>query len=325
MSRQNNDTLVPASARTPGSLVIRPILALFIVSAVWGSHPVIGKAVESQLSPLALTVWRFTFVLVLYFPFWPRIRHIVLLGKRTLWRLAFTSLCWSMLYPLFYYQSLKTLSPVDALLLVNMAPLVAALFAFLFLRERLRKMEWAGIVVAFGGVLLLMGRQVELHTSWMGFLLALLATVSFAAYSVSSRRLFQELALFDVLLATSIMGAVFLWVYTLLVGQFVPVAGALWHINASGIWQFGYIALFVSTLAYILYGYGLGKLPAAVSSAITFYPEVVFAALIEWAWFGQVPTGWSVAAALCILAGTFLMGYRGKDKANNQNSISQSE
>lgn len=298
--------------QSSGVRMLRPIFALLVVSALWGSHPIVGKVVESQMSPLALTVCRFSVAALCYLPWLPRARAILRRPPSVLWRLAATAVFWCILYPLFYYQSLRSLPPLDSLLIVNSAPLIAALLAWLFLRERLRRREWFGIVVALGGVVVLTGRQLSMSASWSGITLALLAAISFAAYTVLSRKLFQELALFDVLLATSVVGAVGLWLYTLATGQIGEVSREISSLDASGWWQFLYIAIAVSTVAYILYGYGLARLPAAPSSAITFYPQVVFAGLVQWVWLKQTPTGWTWLAAAFILAGTFLMS--GKPK-----------
>jgi len=299
-----------------GRGLLRPILALVVVSAIWGSHPVISKIVEGQMTPLALTVWRFTLGAVCYLPWLHRTRAILRRPPSVLWRLAVTALFWCVLYPLLYYQALRSLPPLDTLLIINSAPLLAALLAWLFLRERLRTQEWLGIVVALGGVVVLTGRQLSLHASVSGLTLAVCAAVSFAAYTVLSRKLFQELALFDVLLATSVVGAASLWLYTAVTGRVGEVYHELLALNAPGWWQFLYIAIAVSAFAYILYGYGLARLPAAISSAITFYPQVVFAGLVQWVWLGQTPTDWTWLAAAFILAGTFLMSR--KPKANRR-------
>lgn len=290
------------------------MFALLLVSAIWGSHPVVGKLVEGQMSPLTLTVWRFTIGALCYLPWFGRARRIVRQPAPVLGRLAATAVFWCILYPLLYYQCLRFLPPLDALLIVNTAPLLAALLAWVFLREQIAWREWAGIALAIAGVVVLTGRQLNLHASWVGVVLAGLAAVSFAVYTVLSRRLFQELALFDVLLGTSVMGAVGLWLVALCTGSILQVVPAIGALSAGGWWQFLYIAVVVSTAAYVLYGYGLGRLPAAISSAVTFYPQVVFAGLIQWLWLGAAPPALTWAAAAFILAGTFLISWKPRRK-----------
>lgn len=284
-----------------------PLLALVLVSAFWGGHAVVGKAVEHQLSPLPLTVWRFTLGALFYLPIYPRLRHIFRLPRKAFWQLALSGLAWAVLYPLFYYQSLDKLAPVQSLLLVNTSPFLAALFGWAFLRERPGKWQWIGILVSFFGVVVMVAGQWSGRLSVHGILFALIAAGAFALYTVTSRSLFQTLPLFDVLLSTSVWGALLLWVYTLVTGQGRVVAASLGRLSATGWIQFSYIVLIVSTVSYVLYGYGLRRLPAGVSSALTFYPQAIFAALIQWIGLGMVPTWQTAVSAVFILGGTALM------------------
>lgn len=289
-----------------------PWLALLVVSALWGIHPVVGKAVEAQLTPLSLTVWRFTLCAVCYLPLYGRLRRFTKLSGKRLLLLAVSAVCWAILYPLFYYRSLRFLSPVESLLIVNTSPLLAAMLAWLLLRERLHRMEWLGILVSFTGVVLLVAGQLGGHGWLIGLLLAAVAAISFAGYTVSSRFLFQRLPLEDVLVSTSLFGAVGLWLITLCSGQVAPVAHALAGLTPSAWWQLAYIVVAVSTIAYVLYGYGLTRVPAAISSALTFYPQVVFTALTAWIWWGTKPSGLTIAAACFILGGTGIMRIRAR-------------
>ena len=286
-----------------------PLLALVLVSAFWGGHAVVGKAVEHQLPPLQLTVWRFTLGALFYLPLYPRFRHIFRLPRKAFWQLALSGLAWAVLYPLFYYHSLDRLAPVQSLLLVNTSPFLAALFGWAFLRERPGKWQWIGILVSFFGVVVMVAGQWSGRLSVHGVLFALIAAAAFALYTVTSRSLFQTLPLFDVLLSTSVWGALLLWIYTLVTGQGRVVATALGSLSAQGWIQFSYIVLIVSTVSYVLYGYGLRRLPAGISSALTFYPQAIFAALIQWIALGLVPTWQTAVSAVFILGGTALMRF----------------
>lgn len=299
-------------------------LSLILVSLFWGGHAVVGKAVEHQFSPLPLTVWRFTFTAVCYLPLFGRFRRIFRLPVRVRLQLVLASLCSAVLYPLFYYQSLRTLSPLESLLLVNTSPLIAALFSFAFLRERLRRFEIAGIAVSFLGVVSLVALEGVGRVASAGIFTAMMAAFAFGGYTVSSRSLFQTLPLFDVLLGTSAIGAVMLWCWALVSGQIHAVGTALGALHPSGWAQFLYIVLIVSTAAYALYGYSLRRLPAGIASALTFYPQVLFAAVIEWLWLGIVPQLATFVGAALILGGTVLMRIRIRPKRRRSGTKSQS-
>lgn len=284
-----------------------PILALVFVSALWGSHAVVGQSVESHLNPLTLAVWRFTLGAVCYLPLFGRFRNIFRLPRNRLWQLVFTALCWSVLYPLLWYQALTYLTPVQSLLLVNTSPIFASIFSWLVLKERLAIRDWLGIFVSFVGVSVLVMGEWGGSTSMFGVVIALAAAIAFAMYSVSSRSLFQALPLFDVLLATSVFGAVLLWVLTVFSGRSGMVASSLTHLSGRGWGELLYIVVIVGVVAYVLYGYGLKRLPIGISSSITFYPQVLFAALIQWIWLGMKPAPLTWVSAVLILGGTAMM------------------
>lgn len=274
---------------------------------MWGGHAVVGKAVESQMSPLSLALWRFTFSSICYLPLLRGYSRVFRLPLRSKLQLAFTALCWSVLYPLFYYRSLHYITPVESLLLVNTSPIIAAGISWLLYRERLARMEWIGILVSFLGVVVLVRGQWHGSGILTGSIFALIGAVAFAGYTVASRKLFQSLPLFDVLQMTTLFGAVFLWILTIATGQTNATVHNLQALTSDGWQELLYVVLIVGTVAYILYGFGLKRLPAGVSSAITFYPQVVFAALIQWLFLGIVPSWTSVMSALLILGGTGLM------------------
>lgn len=298
-----------------------PFLALLIVSAFWGGHAVVGKAIETHLAALPLTVWRFTLGAICYLPFYRRVYRVFHLPKKDIWLVLSCGFCWAVLYPLFYYQSLLHLAPVAALLLVNTSPLLAAILGRLLFHEYLSGWGWAGIGVSFAGILLLVLQKGPGRASIIGVILAFVSACAFALYTVLSRALFQSLPLPDVLAATSLVGVAFLWVVTLVSGQVVHVLYALRGVSPSGFGELLYIVLIVGTVAYVFYGYGLKKVPSGIASAITFYPQVPFAAMIQWIWLGIVPSPLLIASAGLILAGTAIMGRR---KVSEKKSLDSS-
>jgi drug/metabolite transporter (DMT)-like permease len=305
-------------------LSIWPLLALILVSAMWGSHAVVGQSVESHFNPLSLAVWRFTLGAIFYLPLLGRFRQIFHLPGKRLGQLALTALCWSVIYPLLWYQALLFLSPVQSLLLVNTSPILASLISWLVLKERLALRDWIGILVSFLGVVILVMGGWSHTSSLVGVLVALAAALAFALYSVSSRSLFQALPLFDVLLATSVFGAVLLWIVALCTGQVLQVATSVANLPGRSWVELLYIVIIVGVVAYMLYGYGLKRLPAGISSSITFYPQVIFAAVIQWIWFGMTPSPLTWVSAVLILGGTALMT-RGKRKRTDTRSSSMEQ
>src|SRR4051794_39170216 len=83
----------------------------------------------------------------------------------------------------------KTVSPGAASFLVNTGPIITAILATLFLRERFGRMAWAGSVVAFAGVAIIArGQPGGLHLG-AGASLVVVAAVCQATYFTLQRPL----------------------------------------------------------------------------------------------------------------------------------------
>jgi len=274
---------------------------------MWGGHAVVGKAIEGQMQPAVLTFWRFGLGTLCYAPWWPRLRRIVHWPRRMQAQLLLAAVLSCVLYPLFYYAALRDLSPVASLLFVNTAPLVAAVLSRLFFKERLGWLGYAGMGTSFCGVIVLVIGEWQGGVSATGVGLVLVATVAFAGYTVVSRPLFARSSLMDVLVGTSAIGTFLL----LLTIPFAVSPAHLWAgltgLDRSGWLELGYIVVIVSTAAYVLYGFGLRRVPSGIAAALTFYPQVVFGALLQWLWLGLRPTSLVVVAGAFILGGTALL------------------
>lgn len=281
-----------------------PMFSLILVSAIWGIHAVVGKSVEAQLGPLPLTVLRFSFGALLYTPV---LKRLFRLPRHTLLQLSLTGLLWAVLYPIFFYQSLQFITPLESLLVVNTAPLIVAVLGWVFLKERLGSRQIIGIIVAFLGVGWTTVGGLKAGAPAVGILLAVVAMLAFASYTVSSRSLTKKLPLLDMVAATSMIGAVELWVIVLLGGKTHYIVDSVTHLTWTSWFELLYVVLFVSTIAYMLYGYGLKNVPSAIASALTFYPQMLFAAVVQWLWLGIAPTSVVIVSAILILGGVLLM------------------
>ncbi|PWI58382.1 DMT family transporter [Sulfoacidibacillus thermotolerans] len=285
-----------------------PYLVLLVVSAIWGAHAVVGVAALRALSPLALSAWRYAFTAVLFAPALvaaaKRLHHLTLSDGLLL---LIASLSSAVFYPLFYYRSLAVLPPVESLLIVNAAPVLTALFAYFFYRERLSKRQVIGLVIALLGVVVISLQAATRGTQSLEVIFdAVIGTAAFALYSVVSRKLYMRLPLFDVLAVTSFVGAIFLWLIVLFTHTW-SVATALETLRVGEWLSLLFIVLFVSTIAYILYGFGLARVPGAVSAALTFYPQPLFAAILQWIWLGKAVTLLTVIGGAIILTGSFVL------------------
>ncbi len=118
----------------------------------------------------------------------------VMNGRRALalWRAAGrTGLMIAVVYAgmtICFQWSIQTTAVANTLVLISTAPLFAAMFAFLILRERIDLATFAAIVVSFGGVMIVVGGGVSARNLEIGDVLAVGASAALGLYFVLLRR-----------------------------------------------------------------------------------------------------------------------------------------
>ena len=162
-----------------GNLLLTIFVA--VVSVSFGS---ILVKWNTEAPPLTIAFFRMLWAAVLLFPFYVRERAIS--AKRGRTALPLTSILLAglglALHFAFWITSLRHTSVAVSVFLVNTAPLMVALLAFLLWRERLTLAGAAGIVVAVSGAGCLSLSQFQSSGTIAGALYALLGAVFLSVY-----------------------------------------------------------------------------------------------------------------------------------------------
>ncbi|MEP9392022.1 DMT family transporter [Gordonia sp. VNK1] len=186
-----------------------------------------------------------------------------------------------------------------AALLVNLAPILVAVFAGFFLGEGFSTRLVVGIAIAFGGVVLITVGGGERHADWLGVGLGLLAAVLYAAGV-----LVQKVALgtVDALTAT-FWGAIAGLVVTL---PFVPAAiGEVASAAAADIGWMVFLGIGPTAIAFSTWAYALARTSAGAMAATTLVvPALVI--VLSWLLLAEVPTPLRIVGGVLCLVGVAL-------------------
>ncbi len=183
---------------------------------------------------------------------------------------------------------------------VSQSPIITAIFAVLFLRERLNLPRVLGFLVSVAGVILIAVGE-KGGFSWDDSLTyILIATVMSGLYSVLQKPFLKK---YHVIQVTTYI----IWGGTLfLVFYFPKLQYDLGQASLSATLAVVYLGIFPGALGYVAWSYVLAHIPA--SRAVSFFYFMPFLSmLLGWIWLGEVPVWLSVAGGLLAIFGVWLV------------------
>lgn len=294
-----------------------PIIALVISMVIWSVSGIAIKHALIVLPPFTMIVMRFVpSVLLMMIVGIVRRKHSMFCLQRMEWHdlplFLIAGFCQPFLYYLletYTYQSLN--SPTIAETLLSTSPLLSPLFAAVFLRERVTKHNLIGILISTGGVfaLTLIGGSDYSIGSYWGILLAFAAVSAAVIDSVMMRKAPLRYSSLSFVFYTQLISLLF----------FIPIwwvkegpevfANEQWTMDndqfVTALWCVGYLTVFASVTAFILFCYALRKVGVTQANAFNNI-RPAFTALWMFLFFGEIlPWGKWVGIVL-IIFGLFI-------------------
>jgi drug/metabolite transporter (DMT)-like permease len=202
----SNATTTAAGAKVPAQqhAAVAPLVyvKLMLVALFWGGTFIAGRIVAQVLPPMTAATARFTLAATLLVLLTlktegrlPRLRRSQLLSTLAL------GLTGIFIYNLCFFAALAHMPAGRTALFVALNPIVTALALAALFGERLGKVKWAGIVMAFcgAGIIITRGdpagalRDIG-QSLGAGELLMLCAISSWAAYTIIGRFVLKDLS-----------------------------------------------------------------------------------------------------------------------------------
>jgi len=280
-------------------------LFLIVLAAVVGAGSTpFSKFALRELSPLSFTLIRFVIASAVILPilFFQKIR-LTFSEIRTLVLISALSTANTMLS---IFGTQRTTANIVQML-YTAVPLVAALFAYWFLKERLTPRKLWGVLVGFVGVMILILLPIiENHSSFagdlIGNLIIIIAILSFSLYVVLSKSLHKKYSPFLLMSA---------YVLTTTVVQLLLLPFTKQYFNpaalSSGTWLAILYTSVVGTIGYyVVYQYAIKDAGPVAASTILYIQPAVAAV---WAFFllGEHLTTGLVIGGLISLVGVSIV------------------
>ena len=278
----------------PAQLTGRTALAVVVTLIAWASAFVAIRSVGEDLSPGALALGRLlvgTAVLAL-----------LMIGRgwvsptRAEWRLILVcGVGWFGLYNLALNAAEQHLDAGTTAMLVNIGPILIAVFAGFLLGEGFPRWLVVGIAVAFAGVVLIGLATRGAGTDLLGVVLCVVAAVAYAGGVVAQKPLLRRLPGLQVTFLACAIGAVCC----------LPWMGALvTEVSAapvSSVLGVVYLGAVPTAIAFSTWAYALSRMDAGRLGVTTYLvPPLVI--VLGWLLLDEVPPALAlVGGAICLL------------------------
>lgn len=209
----------------------------------------------------------------------------------------------------FFFASLKILPTGTAVSIRYVAPIFAAFFALLILKERIKKIQWVFFMVAFAGVLMLKGFDTNVET--LGFVLALISALFTGLVFIIIRRIGSEdhpmvIVNYFMIFSLVISGL-------LSINYWITPVGLEW-LSLLSLGLFGYFGQIYMTKAL--------QISETNKVAPLKYIEVLFTIIIGLVWFEESYTYVSIIGISLIIAALTLNVIISKRKKKADISVS---
>jgi drug/metabolite transporter (DMT)-like permease len=289
----------------PGRSGLTGLAVVFTVLA-WASAFIGIRAVAGDLSPGALSLGRLVVGTA--------VLGVLAAGRGWVrptageWRgLVLCGVGWFGVYNLALNAAEQHLDAGTTAMLVNVGPVLIAVFAGLLLGEGFPRWLVVGLGVSFGGAVLIGVATRSAGADLLGVGLALAAAVTYAIGVVAQKPLLRRLPAQQVTLTACAIGALCClpWAGIL--------AGELTRAPASSIAGMVYLGVVPTALAFSTWAYALSRTDAGRLGATTYLvpPLVVLAG---WLLLDEVPPPLAVAGGLVCLVGVALSRRRDRPR-----------
>ncbi len=281
--------------------------SLLWAMAIWAMSFIWSKMALEVYSPIAVIFLRLIVSTVLIFLFLIISNQLQPIQKGDIKWFILLSVFEPFLYFIGENFGLQLISTTLASVIISTIPLFVPILAFFVLKERISVMNIIGIVISITGVLMMVvDKGFSLNAPLNGILLMGLAVFSATFYGLLLKHLSHRYSGYSIVAYQNIGGIVyFLPLFIFMEWDGVMVAN---H-SFKALLAILLLAVFASTIAFVLYTHGVRQIGVTRSSAfVNLIP--VLTAIFAWSLLDEV-IGWQkIIGILIVISGLFASQYK---------------
>ena len=285
---------------------IIPYLLVLFAAILWGTTGTAQTFLPLTAQPLTigasrLAIGGFSLLIIMLvmkkisFGTWP-------------WKLTIiAAICMALFQPLFFTSVRVTGIAIGTVVAIGSAPIFSGLIEWLFLKLKPSRAWIMATALSVIGCALLFLNKDALTVNPVGVILSLFAGFVFAIYTIISKLLLGKVEAIPAVAMTFSISAIMLI-------PFLFVFDSSWVVEPKNIGTIIYLGIMTTSAAYILYLFGLKKVPS--SSAVTLsLGEPLTAAVLSVVIVGEVLSPISWLGVVLLLGGIIVLTFSGRKRA----------
>jgi drug/metabolite transporter (DMT)-like permease len=195
---------------TKGNRKIYIYFVAVLAMLFWGMSFVWTSIVFKYYSPVTTVFLRLLISTALMFPGLKLFRKIEKIKKGDLKLFLISSLLNPFLYFVGESYGLKYSSPTISAAFISLIPLIIPVVAFFTIKEKLPKLSIAGLIISFGGIMMmLINKDMSLNATPAGIAFLSLAVLTAVWYSILLKKLTTRHSSFFIIAVQNLIGAIY--------------------------------------------------------------------------------------------------------------------
>lgn len=282
-------------------------LPVTIAMVCWSFSFIWYKHVFVYYGPVTTTVLRLTFAIPLLIAGSLVLRKLQVVRKEHVKWFALLGFFEPFLYFVGESYGVSLISPTLAAIIISLIPLLSPFPARYFLKEKITWVNYMGILISVAGVsLFVLGDNQPGDSRLSGIFLMLLAVVSAIFYTLMARKLTDHYSVFTIVSYQSVFG----WIYFIPLFLFTELRSfAETGLVFEGLWPAFKLAVFASSVAFLLYVYSIRQLGMARTNVfVNLIP--VCTAILSWMILNE-NFGWLKMMGLAVVVGGLVFSQAG--------------
>ncbi|WP_082232044.1 EamA family transporter [Halobacillus massiliensis] len=288
-----------------------PFLVL-LAAVLWGTTGTAQALAPESAHPVVIGAVRLAFGGI------PLFILVLLLGKLNLknWPVKETllaSLSMACYQPFFFSAVTLTGVAIGTVIAIGSAPILAGMIEWIFYKKRPQRVWWIATILSITGCLMLFINKESVTADPYGIAMALIAGLTFAIYTLVSRKLVENHSSLSIVAVVFTLSAIFL-------SPLLFIYDISWITEGRGFAVSLHLGIIATGLAYFLFARGLVNVPS--STAVTLaLAEPLTAALLGVFFLGErlAFTSWIGIFFLLLGIGMLILNTRNASRGVEKN------